>query len=152
MRKNAPGDPGQFVGQRNRQHIAVQPLFGGFNPGLEPVALPALGLDQHHPGRLHEQNSQVAIATPGYFSKDGTVPGRYLFETSPSQAAKSRPLVNTSPAPIAATIALEMIAPDTGNTHQSTTTRVLARDGFDFVRQTLDPLVEPGASHQPNLR
>ena len=44
--KNAPGDPGQFVGQRNRQHIAVQPLFGGFNPGLEPVALPALGLDQ----------------------------------------------------------------------------------------------------------
>ena len=60
MRKNAPGDPGQFVGQRNRQHIAVQPLFGGFNPGLEPVALPALGLDQHHPGRLHEQNSQVA--------------------------------------------------------------------------------------------
>ncbi len=29
------------------------------------------------------------------------------------------------------------------NTHQSTTTRVLARDGFDFVRQTLDPLVEP---------
>jgi hypothetical protein len=34
--------------------------------------------------------------------------------TRPSQAAKSRPLENTSPAPIAATIALEMIGPMPG--------------------------------------
>jgi len=56
VRKNAPGDAGQFVGQRNREHVAVQPLPCGFNLGLEPVTLPALRLDQHHPGRLHEQN------------------------------------------------------------------------------------------------
>src|SRR6516164_4694023 len=34
--------------------------------------------------------------------------------TSPSQAAKSRPFVNASPLPIAATIALEMIGPIPG--------------------------------------
>src|SRR5664279_976265 len=41
-------------------------------------------------------------------------PVEICLGTSPSQAAKSRPLVNTSPAPIAATIALEMIGPMPG--------------------------------------
>jgi len=43
MRKNAPGDPSQFIGQRNCENVAVQPLFGRFNPGraVEPVALTA---------------------------------------------------------------------------------------------------------------
>src|ERR1700719_941113 len=41
-------------------------------------------------------------------------PVEICLGTSPSQAAKSRPLVNTSPAPIAATIALEMIGPTPG--------------------------------------
>jgi hypothetical protein len=36
------------------------------------------------------------------------------FGTSPSQAPKSRPFENTSPVPIAATIALEMIGPMPG--------------------------------------
>jgi hypothetical protein len=39
------------AGGMGRQHIAVQPLLGGLDPGLEPVALPALGLDQHDPVR-----------------------------------------------------------------------------------------------------
>src|SRR5258706_1371681 len=41
-------------------------------------------------------------------------PVEICLGTSPSQAAKSRPLLNTSPAPIAATIALEMIGPTPG--------------------------------------
>ena len=40
----------------------MQPLLGRFEPRLEAVALPALGLDQHNPCRLHEQDPQVAIA------------------------------------------------------------------------------------------
>ena len=79
VRKNAPGDPGQFIGQRNREHVTVQPLFGGFNPGLEPVALPALWPDQHHPCRLHKQNPQVAVTPLRYLAEDGAVPGRYLL-------------------------------------------------------------------------
>jgi hypothetical protein len=35
----------------------VQPLLGRLNPGLEPVALPTHGLDQHNPSRLYEQNA-----------------------------------------------------------------------------------------------
>jgi hypothetical protein len=41
-------------------------------------------------------------------------PVEICLGTSPSQAAKSRPLENTSPVPIAATIALEMIGPMPG--------------------------------------
>jgi hypothetical protein len=40
------------------------------DPGLEPMALPDLRLDQHEPRRLHEQNPQVAIATPGYLAEN----------------------------------------------------------------------------------
>src|SRR6516162_5650778 len=54
--ENRPGDAGELVGERDRQHVAVQPLFGRFDPGFEPVALPAIRLDQHDPGRLYEQN------------------------------------------------------------------------------------------------
>ena len=60
-------------------------------------------------------------------------PVEICFGTSPNQAAKSRPLLNTSPAPIAATIALEMIG-NTGHAHQSLATGILARDRFDLVR------------------
>jgi hypothetical protein len=42
-------------------------------------------------------------------------PVEICLGTSPSQAAKSRPLVNASPVPIAATIALEMDWPDPGH-------------------------------------
>src|SRR5580658_1082601 len=65
MSQNTPSDAGQLVGR--------------LDPGLEPVALPALWLDQHDPCRLHEQNPQVAIAALGYLAKDGAVSGRGLL-------------------------------------------------------------------------
>ena len=41
--ENRPGDAGEFVGKRNRQHVVVQPLFRRLDPGLEahsgPTAL-----------------------------------------------------------------------------------------------------------------
>src|ERR1700674_2892692 len=49
--KNAPGDAGQLVGKRGAEHVVVQPLLGCLEPGLEPMALPALWLDQHNPRR-----------------------------------------------------------------------------------------------------
>src|SRR5215831_9760564 len=76
--ENRPGDAGELVGERDRQHVVVQSLLGGFDPGFEPVALPALRPDQHHPGRLHEQDAQVAIAALGYLAEDGAVSGRDL--------------------------------------------------------------------------
>src|SRR6266516_802623 len=61
--KNAPRDAGELVGERDGEHVVVQPLLGRLEPGLEPVALPALGLDQYDPRRLDGQDAQVALAT-----------------------------------------------------------------------------------------
>src|SRR5262245_44838710 len=38
--EHRPGDTGQLVGKCDRQHVVMQPLLGGFDPRLEPVALP----------------------------------------------------------------------------------------------------------------
>src|SRR6267142_4063320 len=86
--QDAPGDAREFVGKGYRQHVVMQPLPGRLDPGLEPVALPDLRLDQHDPRRLHEQNPQVTIATPGYLAEDGTVAGRYLFWNEPQPGGK----------------------------------------------------------------
>ena len=55
MSQNAPSDAGQLVGERNREHVRVQPLLGGADPGFESMALPALWPDQDNPRRLYEQ-------------------------------------------------------------------------------------------------
>src|SRR5215467_10956491 len=83
--QHAPCDACELVGERDGKHVAMQPLLGRLDPTLKPMTLPALWLDQHHPGSLHEQNAQIAIAAQ-----------------------------NASPVPIAATIALEMIGPMPG--------------------------------------
>ena len=75
------------------------------------MSLPALRLDQHDPGCLHEQNAQVAVTPLRYLAEDGAVASRDAARVT---AAKSRPLENASPLPIAATIALEMIGPMPG--------------------------------------
>jgi hypothetical protein len=100
------------VDARDRQHVVVQPPLGGFDPGFEPVAFPVLYPDQHNPCRLYEQSAQVAVAAP----RDWIVrsPVEICLGTNPSQAPKSRPLENTSPVLIAATMALEIIGPMPG--------------------------------------
>src|SRR6266403_1489802 len=40
--KNRPGDAGELVGERNRQHVVVEALLGSLDPRLEPVAVPML--------------------------------------------------------------------------------------------------------------
>ena len=40
--ENRPCDAGELVGERDRQHVMMQPLLGGFDPGFKPVAFPAL--------------------------------------------------------------------------------------------------------------
>jgi hypothetical protein len=55
--ENRPGDARQLVGERDRQHVGVQPSLGRFDPGFEPGVFPALDPDQHNPGRLHEERA-----------------------------------------------------------------------------------------------
>jgi hypothetical protein len=77
--QNAPGDTGQLVGERDRKNIAVPPILGSLDPGLEPMTLPALWLDQHDPRRLHEQNAQVPVTSLRYRAQDGAVASRCLL-------------------------------------------------------------------------
>jgi hypothetical protein len=64
LAENRPGDPGEHVGERNRQHVVVQSFLGGFDSRFEAIAPPTLYPDQHNPRGLHEQRAQVAIAAP----------------------------------------------------------------------------------------
>src|SRR6266568_6664207 len=41
--ENRPGDPGELVGERDRQHVAVQSFLGGFDPRFEAMALEISG-------------------------------------------------------------------------------------------------------------
>ena len=79
MHKHAPGNAGELVGERDREDVVMQPLLGRLEPLLEAVALPALGLDQHNPCGLHEQDTQVATAAFRYLAEDGAVAGRDLL-------------------------------------------------------------------------
>src|SRR6516164_4799726 len=66
-------------------------------------------LYKNDPCGLYEQDAEVAVAALRYLAEDRAIAGRDFLGTSPSHAAKSRPLPKPSPVPIAATIALEMI-------------------------------------------
>src|SRR5262249_31668537 len=66
----------------------VQPLPGRLEPGLEPVALPALWLDQHNPRCLDEQDPQVAIAALRYLAEDRTIPSRDLLGDEPQPSGE----------------------------------------------------------------
>ena len=35
--ENRPGDAGELVGERDRQHIVVEALLGGLDPGFEAI-------------------------------------------------------------------------------------------------------------------
>jgi hypothetical protein len=62
MSKDAPSNASELVGERDGEDIVMQPLLGRLEPRLEPVTIPAPGLDQYNPCGLNEQNAQIAIA------------------------------------------------------------------------------------------
>src|ERR1700722_16451957 len=78
--QHRPGDTRQLVGKCDRKDIVMQPLLGRFDPTLEPIAPPGgLHLHERDPCRLYEQNPQITIAAPGYFTKDGAISSRDLL-------------------------------------------------------------------------
>jgi hypothetical protein len=56
MSKDAPCNASELVGERDGEDVVMQPLLGRFEPRLEPVTIPARGLDQYNPCGLVEQN------------------------------------------------------------------------------------------------
>src|SRR5262249_15045035 len=142
MSKNTPGDARQLVGERDGEHVVVQPLLGRLEPGLEPMALPALGLDQRNPRRLDEQDPQVAIATLRYLAEDRAIPSRDLPGDEPQPSGEV--------AALAERIALANRSyhcagddrPDPRHAHQPLAAGVPAGDRLDLARQALDALIE----------
>ena len=57
----------------------MQSLLGSLDPALKPVPIPAYRFNQDYPGRLHEQNTQVAVTALRYLAEDGAIAGRDLF-------------------------------------------------------------------------
>src|SRR4029453_12556463 len=129
------GDAGELVGERNRQHVAVQALLGRLDPRPEPIALPSLwrDLDQHHPGGLNEQPAQITIAAPRYAAEDRAIAGRHLFghqsKPSPEVAAFRKCIAGAN----RSYDRTRDDWADTGHRHQSLATFVLTRQCCDLV-------------------
>src|SRR5262245_43142012 len=140
MSKDAPSNAGELVCERDGEDVVMQPLLGRLEPRLKAVALRALGLDQHNPCRLDEQDTQVAIAAFRYLAEDGAVAGRYLLGDEPQPGGEVAAFRERMPAPIAATIALETIGPMPGtpiNRSQPTSRR--ARTSISLDRPSMRP-------------
>ena len=112
-------------------------------PWLEPVALPALGLDQYNPCRLDEQDTQVAIATLRYLAEDCAIPSRDLLGDEPQPSGEVAALGERIPGANGSHHRTGNDRPDARYAHQPFATGILAGDGFDLARQALDALIEP---------
>src|SRR4029453_1601025 len=134
MSQNAPCDARQLVGERDCQHIVVQPPFGSLDPGFEPVALPALRPDQDDPGSLHEQHAQVAIAALGYLAKDRAVPRGDLLRDKAQPSCKVAALLERIPGADRSHHRAGDDRPDPRHAHQSLATAILAWECVDLAR------------------
>ena len=113
--QHAPSNARQLVGERNRQHVVVKPPGRGLDPRLEAIALPVAGPRAGRRERLARTAFwRYLLPRLDILPRIVRSPVEICFGTRPSQAPKSRPLQNTSPVPIAATAALEIIGPMPG--------------------------------------
>src|SRR6478609_7004166 len=110
-----------------------QPLLGRLDPGLEAVALPALGFDQHSPRRLHEQDPQVAIAALGYLAQDRAVAGRHLSRDEPKPGGEVTAFGKGITSANRSDHRTGDDRPNAGHAHQPLAPGILARDGFDLA-------------------
>ena len=79
-------------------------------------------------------------------------PVEICFGTKPEPGAESRPLENTSPVPIAATVALEMIGPIPGTVIDRVAAGILIGQRLDLERDGVDALIEATPVGQPGPR
>src|SRR5262249_33462468 len=145
LAENCPGDAGELVGERNRQHVVVQPLSCGLDPRLEPIALPMLrpDLDQHDPGSLNEQTAQIAIAAPRYAAEDRAVAGRYLLRHQPEPGTEVAALRKRIAGADRSYHRARDDRPNARHRHQPFARLIFTRQLFDLARDRLDARIEP---------
>src|ERR1700681_4612387 len=131
--QHRPGDAGKLVGERDRQHVVVQPPFGGFDPGFEPITFPVLDPDQHNPCRLHEQNAQVAIAAPRDFAEDRAVYRRDLLGHQSEPGGEVAAIGECVARGDRGQHGARNDRPDAGHRHQARTCLILTGQCFDLA-------------------
>ena len=90
--KHAPRDPCELVGESRSQDIVVEALGCSSQPSFKAKLRPAARFCQHGSSSNNEQRAQIVVAALAEPPRHRSVPRRHLFGTSPSHAAKSRPL------------------------------------------------------------
>src|SRR5216684_7446470 len=113
------------------------------DPGLEPVAFPALWPDQHDPGRLHEQDAQVAIAAPRYLAEDRAVSSRYLLGHQSKPGAEVAAFGEHISSANCGNHRARDDRPHAGHRHQPIACRILMGERRDLGRKALNALVQP---------
>src|SRR6516165_5681743 len=121
----------------------MQPLLGRLEPRLEAVALPALGLDQHNPCGLHEQDTQVATAAFRYLAEDGAVAGRDLLGDEPQPGGEVAAFRERIAGADCGHHRAGDDWPNPRHAHQAFTADIPTCKSLDLARQTLDALIEP---------
>src|SRR2546430_1653031 len=87
-RENRPSDAGELVGERDCQHVAVQPLRCLLDPRPQAPHRRTWPPRQHDVCGLHEQCPQIFVAALGDLAQDRAIPGRLLPRYEPQPGAE----------------------------------------------------------------
>ncbi len=123
--ENRPGDAGEFVGERDRQHVAVQPLRCLLDSGPQTSHCCARPPHQNDVCGLHEQCSHVFVATFGDLAQDRAIPCRLLLRHQPQLGAEVTSLLEASAVANRRHQGTRDNRTDTRNSHQSLAAVVL---------------------------
>ena len=107
------------------------------------TTLPALSLDQHHPGRLNEQHAQVAVTALRDLAQDRAIAGGDLLGHEPEPGGEVAALGEGVSRTDRGHHRTGDDRPETGHAHQPLAANILVRDRSNLVRQGLDALIEP---------
>src|SRR5262249_3146172 len=107
------------------------------------MALPALGLDQHNPRRLDEQDAQIAITALRYLPEDRAIPGPDLPGDEPEPSGEVAAFAERIRLPESSQHGAGDDGPDRRHAHQALAAGIPAGDSLDLSRQGLDTFIEP---------
>src|SRR6516162_6604719 len=132
-----------LLASADSEHVVVQSLLRRLDPRLEPIALPLLGeLDQHDPGRLNEQDAQIAIAAPGYAAEDCPVSRRDLFRDQPEPGTEVAAFGEHFAGADRGHHRARDDRADAGDRHQPLAVLILTGERFNLASEALDARIE----------
>src|SRR6266545_2817267 len=156
-RENGPGDAGELVGERDRQHVAVEPLRCPLDPGPQTPHCCTRPPYQDNERGLHEQCPQVLVAALGDLAQDRAVSRRLLLRHQPQPGAEVASLLEPGAIADRRYHRARDDRADPRHGHQALAAVILLRQRFDLGRHSRNALVQPAPvlrqigdeAHQP---